>query len=372
MPPPQSKLALSDSEKRVLKQWIAAGAGYTAHWAFVAPKKAPPPEVRQSEWPRNHIDAFILARLEKERLKPSPPADRATLIRRLSLDLIGLPPTPEEVDAFLLDNSPNAYASLVHRLLASPHYGERRARRWLDLARYADTNGYEKDRGRSIWPYRDWVIGAINADMPFDRFTIEQLAGDMLPGDSPASKIATGFHRNTMLNEEGGIDPLEFRFYAMTDRVATTATTWLGLTLGCAQCHTHKYDPIPHREYYQFMALLNNADEPVWTVPDPKSESRRAEIERAIASRVDDLPNRFPVPDQPADTRSIEERRKEILERKFHEWVASEEKMAVDWTTLRPIEATANVPTLTLRGRWHRLCEWRSEQTRCLYPQISV
>ena len=197
----------------------------------------------------------------------------------MSLDLIGLPPTPEEVDAFLQDDSPDAYEKLVDRLLASPHYGERWARRWLDLARYADTNGYEKDRPRSIWPYRDWVIQALNADMPFDRFTIEQLAGDMLPGATPSQKIATGFHRNTMLNEEGGIDPLEFRFYAMTDRVATTATVWLGLTLGCAQCHTHKFDPIPHREYYQFMAFLNNADEPEIEVPTPEITRRRSELE---------------------------------------------------------------------------------------------
>ena len=185
MPPPQSKLALSDSEKRVLKQWIAAGAGYTAHWAFVAPKKAPPPEVRQSEWPRNHIDAFILARLEKERLKPSPPADRVSLIRRVSLDLLGLPPTPEEVDAFCSMTSPDAYErtggsparlATLRRTMGSP---------LARPARYADTNGYEKDRGRSIWPYRDWVIRAMNADIPFGRFTIEQIAGDMLPGATP-------------------------------------------------------------------------------------------------------------------------------------------------------------------------------------------
>ena len=218
------------------------------------PTPAPATAVRHASWPRNAIDAFILARLEAAGLQPSEPADRATLIRRLSLDLIGLPPTPEEVEAFVQDQSPDAYEKLVDRLLASPHYGERWARRWLDLARYADTNGYEKDRTRSIWPYRDWVIQALNADMPFDRFTVEQLAGDLLPGATTSQQIATGFHRNTMLNEEGGIDPLEFRFYAMTDRVATTATVWLGLTLGCAQCHTHKFDPIPHREYYQFMA----------------------------------------------------------------------------------------------------------------------
>jgi hypothetical protein len=217
------------------------------------------------------------------------------LIRRVSLDLIGLPPTIEETDAFLNDASENAYEKVVDRLLNSPHYGERWARKWLDLARYADTNGYEKDRPRSIWPWRDWVINALNADMPFDQFTIEQLAGDLLPNATPAQRIATGFHRNTMLNEEGGIDPLEFRFHAMTDRVATTGTTWLGLTIGCAQCHTHKYDPIPQREYYQFMALLNNADERDLDLPSPDLEKRRRAQSEKIARLLADLPNQWPV-----------------------------------------------------------------------------
>ncbi|HEX5270070.1 MAG TPA: DUF1549 domain-containing protein, partial [Gemmataceae bacterium] len=181
MPPPATKNPLSDAEKQTLKRWVAAGAEYRAHWAFVAPKQAPPPKVRQADWPRNPIDHFVLARLEAEGLRPSPRADRYTLARRVYLDLIGLPPTPEEADAFARDDSPGAYERLVDRLLASPHYGERWARRWLDLARYADTNGYEKDRPRSIWPYRDWVIRALNADMPFDRFAVEQIAGDMLP-----------------------------------------------------------------------------------------------------------------------------------------------------------------------------------------------
>ena len=246
--------------------------------------------------------SFILARLEAAGLQRLRPADRPTLIRRLSLDLIGLPPTPEEADASSRPSA-DAYEKLVDRLLASPHYGERWARRWLDLARYADTNGYEKDRPRSIWPYRDWVIKALNADLPFDRFTIEQLAGDLLPGATPAQRIATGFHRNTMLNEEGGIDPLEFRFYAMTDRVATTATVWLGLTLGCAQCHTHKYDPITQSEYYQFLAFLNNTDEPEIAVPDAGRRPPPAhEIEAKIAALEADLPDQFPVdPDDEVD-----------------------------------------------------------------------
>lgn len=295
MPPPEAKRPLSDGQKAMLKKWIASGAEYTPHWAFVPPKQIEPLKVKQTDWPRNTIDHFVLARLEKEGLQPSPAANKYTLVRRLYLDLIGLPPTPEELDAFVHDNSPEAHDKLVESLLASPHYGERWARRWLDLARYADTNGYEKDRRRSIWPYRDWVIRAINADMPFDQFTIEQIAGDMLPNAAVSQRVATGFHRNTMLNEEGGIDPLEFRFHAMTDRVSTTAATWLGLTMGCAQCHTHKFDPIQHQEYYQFMAFMNNADEPEIEVPNEELARRGGELEARIGALTAELPNRFPV-----------------------------------------------------------------------------
>jgi hypothetical protein len=298
MPPPGTKNALTDTEKQTLKRWIAAGAPYKEHWAFVAPVQAPLPAVKQADWPKNPIDRFILAKLESQGLHPSPAADRATLIRRVSLDLIGLPPTPEEVDAFVADTAPDAYEKVVDRLLANPHFGERWARRWLDLARYADTNGYEKDRQRSIWPYRDWVIRAINADMPFDEFTIEQLAGDMLPNATLDQRIATGFHRNTMINEEGGIDPLEFRWKAVIDRANVTATTWLGLTLGCAQCHTHKFDPIKQTEYYQMVAFFNNCDEPTIDVPQPDHEAEENEIGKAIAAKIADLPNQFPVGDQ--------------------------------------------------------------------------
>lgn len=296
MPPPATKRPLTDAQKDVLRRWVAVGAPYQPHWAFLAPKQVEPPAVRQTEWPLGPLDHFVLARLEAEGLAPSPPADRHRLIRRVSLDLIGLPPTPEEADAFARDPAPDpeAYARVVDRLLASPHYGERWARRWLDLARYADTNGFEKDRPRSIWPWRDWVIEALNADLPFDQFTIQQLAGDLLPGATPAQRIATGFHRNTMLNEEGGIDPLEYRFYSVVDRVNTTGTTWLGLTVGCAQCHTHKYDPISQREYYRFLAFLNNADEPVLEVPSPELEPKRRAILAEIASLEADLVHRFP------------------------------------------------------------------------------
>jgi len=294
MPPASTRKKLTSAQKESLRQWIASGAKYQEHWAFVPPHRPAMPKVKQTDWPKNEIDSFVLARLESEGLKPSPPADRYTLIRRLSLDLIGLPPTPAEADAFANDSSPDAYAKLVDRLLGSVHYGERWGRRWLDLARYADTNGYEKDRPRNVWPYRDWVINALNQDMPFDQFTIEQIAGDLLPNATPDQIIATGFHRNTMLNEEGGIDPLEFRFYAMVDRVHVTATTWLGLTMACAQCHTHKYDPIKHDEYFGFMAFMNNADEPKFEIPNPEILAKRKEAQEKIAALEASLIDKFP------------------------------------------------------------------------------
>jgi hypothetical protein len=298
MPPPETKSVLSPREKSLLSKWIAGGADYQPHWSFLPPKQAPLPPVKNAAWPKNEIDRFILARIEAEGMAPSPEADRYTLARRLYLDLLGLIPTVEETDAFVNDTAPDAYERLVDRLLKSPHYGERWARKWLDLARYADTNGYEKDRARTVWPYRDWVIEALNADMPFDRFTIEQLAGDMLPDATVASRVATGFHRNTMLNEEGGIDPLEFRFHAMVDRVGTTATTWMGLTMACSQCHNHKYDPLSQREFYGLFAFLNNADEPEYELPVADSESPAARAERLakLAALEQDLGNQFPVP----------------------------------------------------------------------------
>ncbi len=345
MPPPDSGHVLDDREKSLLRCWIADGAKYEQHWAFVPPQRPPLPAIKNQDWPRNEIDAFVLARLEKEGLRPSPVADRYTLIRRVYFDLIGLPPSPEEADAFAHDRDPEAYEKLVDRLLASQQYGEHWARQWLDLARYADTNGYEKDRPRSIWPYRDWVIRAINDDMPFDQFTIEQLAGDMLPDATAGQRIATGFHRNTMLNEEGGIDPLEFRFYAMVDRVATTGTVWLGLTTGCAQCHSHKYDPITQTDYYCLMALLNNADEPDLIVRDPDVARRRQELQDEIAQLEAALPDSFPPAegDQP-----IEARRQKNLEAKLAEWLADERARAVDWQVLRPVEMTSNLPRLEL------------------------
>lgn len=235
-----------------------AGAG---HWAFQAIEKPEPPHVNNTGRVRNPIDNFILARLEKEGIEPSPEADRETLIRRVSLDLTGLTPSPQEIDHFVNDPSPDAYEKLVERLLSSPHYGERWGRHWLDLARYADTNGYNIDGPREIWMYRDWVINAVNNDMPFDQFTIEQIAGDLLPNPTEQQIVATGFHRNTLLNLEGGIDFEQYRVEAVVDRVSTTGAGFLGLTLGCARCHSHKYDPISQKEFYQIYAFFNNIDE---------------------------------------------------------------------------------------------------------------
>ncbi len=295
MPPEDAGKPLSSEQIGVLRAWIDQGAKWSGagssgavktasdHWSFRPPGRVTPSAVKAPGWIRNPIDAFVLGRLEREGMSPSPEADRATLIRRVSLDLLGLPPTLADVDAFLADERPDAYERLVDRLLASPHFGECWGRHWLDKARYADTNGYEKDRERPIWPYRDWVIRALNADMPFDRFTIEQIAGDLLPDATPSQKAATGFHRNTMLNEEGGIDVEEFRFASVVDRVATTGTVWLGLTVGCAQCHSHKYDPISQREYYGVFAFLDNADEPEIDLPDPVIADRRTAIEREVA-----------------------------------------------------------------------------------------
>ncbi len=343
MPPPEAGEALSVEQRELLKKWIAAGAKYERHWAFVPPKRPSVPRVDETGWSRNPVDRFVLARLERAGVKPSPEADRYTLLRRVSLDLTGLPPTIDEVEAFVADTSPGAYERAVDRLLASPRYGERWAREWLDLARYADTNGYEKDRARSIWPYRDYVVDAVNEDRPYDRFTVEQLAGDMLPEATEEQRIATGFHRNTMLNEEGGIDPLEYRFHAMVDRVATTGVVWLGLTTGCAQCHTHKYDPISHTDYYRLMALLDNANEPDLIVRDPEIAARRAAVDEQIARLEAELPNAFP-PDDGDGTDP--ERRRRNLEAAFTAWIESMRKEVVEWDVIRPVSAESNLPRL--------------------------
>ncbi len=278
MPPKGDPLTPEQVAK--LKAWIEQGAKYEEHWAYVKPVEKPLPELKNKAWPRNGIDGWILARLEQEGLSPALEADKATLLRRVSLDLTGLPPTIQELDSFLADASPNAYEKAVDRLLASPAYGEQMARYWLDLARYADTNGYEKDDRRTAWPYREWVINAFSKNMPFDQFTIEQIAGDLLPNATLDQKIATGFHRNTMVNTEGGTDDEEFRVAANVDRVNTTMTVWMGTTSACTQCHNHKFDPFKQKEFYQLFAFFNGtADQgrsnaPELSLPTPEQAAR--------------------------------------------------------------------------------------------------
>ncbi len=303
--PPGRKL--KDEQIAVIEQWVKDGLPMPAalmksrrpgadFWAFQAPKRHALPEVTDKAWPRNAIDHFVLARLEKANLKPSPEAGRAALLRRVSLDLIGLPPTEKEMAEFLADARPEAYERAVDRLLASAHYGERWGRAWLDIARYADTDGYTIDAPRPIWKYRDWVIKAFNRDLPFDRFVIEQYAGDMMPNPTTEQLIATGFHRNTPSNFEGGIDFEQYRVEAVADRVQTTGSAFLGLTLGCARCHDHKYDPISQREFYQIFAFLNNVDEvdreedrkdfnkPFLDLPTPDEASKAGAFQAQIAA----------------------------------------------------------------------------------------
>ncbi len=269
MPPPDSGKSLTLSQMETLRRWIADGAKYEKHWSLEPPVKVAPPTIAGVEHP---IDCFVQDQLRSNGLSPTAAADSATLVRRLSLDLIGLPPTPEQLDSYAKAEKLNlerAYLELVDHLLESPHYGERWGRWWLDQARYADSNGYSIDGPRQIWRYRDWVIDALNQDMPFDQFTIEQLAGDLLPNATQSQKVATGFHRNTQINQEGGIDPEQFRIDSVFDRVATTGTVWLGLTIGCAQCHDHKFDPISQQEFYRLFAFFNNQDEPTLKVYEP-------------------------------------------------------------------------------------------------------
>ncbi|MEI8090459.1 MAG: PSD1 and planctomycete cytochrome C domain-containing protein [Opitutaceae bacterium] len=262
MPSPESNKTLTAAQKDLLRRWVAEGAVWGEHWAYTPPKRPAVPAFASPDAPiANPIDAFILARLALEKITPSPAADPTTLIRRVCLDLTGLPPTPAETTAFLNDSRPDAYARLVERLLASPHYGERWARPWLDVARYSDSNGYSIDAPRQMWKYRDWVVSALNQDKPYNEFVIEQLAGDLLPQPTTEQKIATGFNRNTQINQEGGIDPEQFRIEAVMDRVATFGSTFLGLTINCAQCHDHKFDPLPQKDYYRLFAFFNNTVE---------------------------------------------------------------------------------------------------------------
>ncbi|MEK7829810.1 MAG: DUF1549 domain-containing protein, partial [Acidobacteriota bacterium] len=328
---------LTSEQIALVKRWIDEGADWPEnsairnpqsaileHWAFVAPVRPALPEVKNKAWARTPIDRFILAEIEKRGLTVSPEASKETLLRRLSLDLTGLPPSMKEIDEFLADNSPGGWEKQVDRLLASRHYGERWGRWWLDAARYADTNGFEKDLPRSIWPYRDWVIKAFNEDKKFGQFTVEQLAGDLLPQSTLDQRVATGFLRNSMLNQEGGVDPEQFRVEGLIDRVDALGNTFLGLTVKCAQCHNHKFDPIKQTEYYQFYAFLNSDDEPEMEVPDAKVTAKRQQIQADIARLENELT---------AATPDLKER-----------MAAWEKKMAYDesqWTPLMDTEIHA-------------------------------
>ncbi len=328
MPPEGERL--SAAEVKRLRDWIDAGAvwpdalagddaPWKRHWAFRAPVRPSLPAVKNTAWARHPLDRFVLARLEKEGSAPSPQADRVTLLRRLSLDLIGLPPTIAEVDAFLADNSEQAYEKAVERLLASPHYGERWGRHWLDAARYADSDGFEKDKSRSVWFYRDWVIAALNRDLPYDQFIIEQLAGDLLPGATQDQIVATGFLRNSMINEEGGVDPEQFRMEAMFDRMEAIGKSVLGLTIQCAQCHNHKFDPLAQVEYYKMFAFLNNDHEANIAVYTPEEQMRRAELLRQIHAIENELRHRHP------DWR-----------KRMHAWEDTVRENQPEWIVLRP------------------------------------
>lgn len=301
MPPVESGKPLTAHEIELLTEWIRQGAPYAEHWSYVKPQRPAPPSPSEAPaelaaWPQNEIDHFILGRLLREGWEPSPEADRYALVRRVALDLTGLPPTVEEVDAFVNDQEPRAYERLVDRLLNKPAYGEHWARLWLDLARYADSAGYADDPPRTIWAYRDWVINALNSNMPFDQFTVEQIAGDLLPNPTDSQLVATAFNRNTMTNNEGGTDDEEFRNVAIVDRVNTTMAVWMGTTIACCQCHDHKYDPISQQEYFQLFAIFNNtqdndqrAETPLLDVWSPEQRDRQEELKRAIAELRDSI-----------------------------------------------------------------------------------
>ncbi|PYI80506.1 MAG: hypothetical protein DME26_21515 [Verrucomicrobia bacterium] len=363
MPPPKSKKHLTPQQIDLLKRWVAQGAKWDEHWAFVAPKRPELPRVKNNTWPKNDIDYFVLARLETEGLKPSPEADRKTLIRRASFDLTGLPPTPQEVDAYLGDKGPGAYDKLVDRLLDSPRYGENMARYWLDAARYADSHGYHIDSERSMWKWREWVIQAFNNNMPFDEFTIEQLAGDLLPNAAVEQKIGSGYVRCNMSTGEGGAIEAEYQAKYTFDRIETTSTIWLGLTLTCARCHTHKYDPITQREYYGIYALFNNLNEsimdgnkpnpePFIKLPTPDQAERQAWLKQYIENGQKKIDAPMPELDE-AQTEWV---------RKWHE------QLSTGWTVLSP----ANVKSANTNGAEFRVLEDKSVLAEGPNPEQDV
>jgi hypothetical protein len=341
MPPEDEGKALSAEQIGLVRAWIDQGAAWPAsadagtsagrdHWAYKKPVRTPLPPVSQPTWPHQPLDRFILARLDKENLRPSAEQERARLLRRAALDVIGIPPAVGDVDAFLADANPDAYERAVDRLLASPRYGERWAVPWLDRARYADTQGYEKDNRRTIWRYRDWVIDALNRNVPFDQFTIEQLAGDLLPGATVEQKLATAFHRNTMTNTEGGTDNEEFRVAAVVDRVNTTWDVWMATTFNCCQCHSHKYDPFTQREYYQFLAFFNQTadadndnEDPAFPTPSAAEQrelarwkAQLAELERQLKAPPARDARRPMPPEPPAQLEPIDDLKTRIAARK--------------------------------------------------------
>ncbi len=323
MPPAETDKKLTPAQIETIRKWIAQGAEYERHWSFVAPRRQAVPKVKQIDWPRNLIDRFILARLEREGLKPSPAADRRTLIRRVALDVTGIPPTRAEIQRFLTDKSPDAYERMVDRYLASPRYGEQMARHWLDLARYADTSGYQYDRERTMWVWRDWVIHAYNTNKPFDKFTVEQLAGDLLPNAKPQQILATAFNRNHPITIEGGVIDEEYRTEYVIDRLTTVGTVWMGLTLGCARCHDHKYDPVSQKDFYQLSAYFNQVPErglngfaPQRRIVSPLAPPQSKETLAKIKSLSDELATLKMV----ADAREIEKWVKKIAAAKPSVW----------------------------------------------------
>lgn len=339
MPPAKSNRRLSSEQKKLLERWIAEGAPYAKHWAFVTPQRPPLPAVKRNDWVRNPIDRFVLAMLDREGMAPSAEADRATLIRRLSIDLTGLPPTPKEVDAFVADKDPRAYEKVVDRLFATKHYGERMALPWLDAARYADSNGFQQDGDTWQWIWRDWVVRALNQDLPFDQFTIWQLAGDLLPDATIDQKIASGFNRNHLLNGEGGAIPEEQRWVILFDRMDTTATTWLGLTMACAQCHDHKYDPVTMRDYYGLLDAFNRVPE----TGTPQRQSARIRV----AAPFLELPteeNKARIAKLEAEIAASEKETKAIAEKAFADW----RRRVSDAGSAERKAATATVKLLAL------------------------
>ena len=322
MPPADSGKSLTEAQISLVKTWVEQGARWSSHWAFSPPVRPTLPEFSDAQstaWIRNPIDAFVLAKLNQEKLSPSSEADKTTLVRRMWLDLLGLPPAVEEIDRFLADGSSDAYDRLVSRLLDSPHYGERWGRQWLDAARYADSDGYEKDKSRQVWFYRDWVIGAFNRDLPYNQFVVEQLAGDLLADATQDQRVATGFLRNSMINEEGGVDPEQFRMEAMFDRMDAIGKSVLGLTIQCAQCHNHKFDPLTQEEYYRMFAFLNNAHEANIAAYTPEEEKTRSDLFRHIKEIEADLQHRHP--DWP---------------QRMAEWETAAAANQLQWTVIEP------------------------------------